>query len=94
METRAKALAQQGLDIGLFLARLVRQEKIPPVSVDPYGNKQGGIALVVWSLAHTPMAGFLAYADALPVDVLRTLEPCLRAYCIFGELFPIPTAAF
>jgi hypothetical protein len=87
METRAKALAQQGLDIGLFLAWLVREEKIPPVSIDPDGNQQGGIALVSWSLAHTPMAGFLAHADALPAEVLRTLEPCLRAYCIFGEHF-------
>jgi len=88
METRAKALAQQGLDIGLFLAWLIREEEIPPMSIDVDGNQQGGIALVAWSLAHTPMAGFLAYADALPTDVLRSLEPCLRAYCIFGERFP------
>jgi hypothetical protein len=87
METRAKSLAQQGLDIGLFLAWLVREEKIPPVSIDADGNQQGGIAVVAWSLAHTPTAGFLAYADALPADVLRTLEPCLRAYCVFGECF-------
>jgi hypothetical protein len=88
METRAKALAQQGIDIGLFLARLVRDEKIPPVSIDQDGNQQGGLVLVAWSLAHTPMSGFLAYADELPVDVLQTLEPCLRTYCIFGEPAP------
>jgi hypothetical protein len=35
----AKALAQQGLDIGLFLTWLIREEKIPPVSIDPDGNK-------------------------------------------------------
>lgn len=85
LETRARALAQQGLDIGLFLAWLVREENIPPVSTDRDGNKQGGIALVAWSLAHTPLAGFLAHADALPTDALRTLDPCLRSYCIFGE---------
>ena len=90
LETRAQALAQQGLDIGLFLAWLVREEKIPPVSIDSDGNQQGGIALVAWSLAHTPVAGFLAHADALPPDDIRTLEPCLRAYCIFGEHFPAP----
>ena len=92
LETRAKALAQQGIDIGLFLAWLVREENIPPVIVDRDGEQQGGIALVAWSLAHTPTAGLLAYADALQADVLRTLEPCLRAYCIFGEyLLTIPS---
>ena len=88
LQTRAKALAQQGLDIGLFLAWLVREEKIPPVSIDPDGNKRGGIALVTWSLAHTPLAGFLAHADALPADARKALEPRLRAYCIFGKRFP------
>jgi len=88
LQTRAKALAQQGLDIGIFLAWLVREEKIPPVSIDSDGNKRGGIALVAWSLAHTPLAGFLAHADALPADARRALEPCLRAYCIFGKRFP------
>ena len=89
LETRAKALAQQGLDMGLFLAWLVREENIPPVSIDRDGKQQGGIALVAWSLAHTPLAGFLAHADALPADALRALDPCLRAYCIFGEHVPI-----
>ena len=85
LPTRAKALAQQGIDIGLFLAWLVREEKIPAMSVNWRGKRQGGIVLVAWSLAHTPLAGFLASADMLPADALRTLEPCLRAYCIFGE---------
>jgi hypothetical protein len=85
LETRAKALAQQGTDIGLFLAWLVREEKIPAMSIDWSGRQQGGIVLVAWSLAHTPLTGFLAHADTLPADALRTLEPCLRAYCIFGE---------
>ena len=85
LETRAKALAQQGLEIGLFLAWLIREENIPPVVIDRDGKRQGGIALVAWSLAHTPLAGFLAHADSLPTDVLRVLDPCLRAYCIFGE---------
>lgn len=85
LETRAKALAQQGLDIGLFLAWLIREENIPPVVIDRDGKQRGGIALVAWSLAHTPLAGFLAHADSLPTDALRILEPCLRAYCIFGE---------
>ena len=88
LQTRAKALAQQGLDIGLFLAWLVREEKIPPVSIDPDGNKRGGIALVPWSLVHTPLVGLLAHADTLPVDARKALEPCLRAYCIFGTRFP------
>ena len=88
LQTRAKALAQQGLDIGLFLAWLVREEKIPPVSIDPDGNKRGGITLVLWSLAHTSLAGFLAHADLLPVDARKALKPCLRAYCIFGNRFP------
>jgi len=77
LQTRAKALAQQGLDIGIFLAWLVREEKIPPVSMDSNGNKRGGIALVSWSLAHTPSAGFLAHADTLPVDAHKALKPCL-----------------
>ena len=85
VETRARALARQGVDVGLFLAWLVRVENIPPVSVDRDGNKQGGIALVAWSLAHTPLAGLLAHADALPPDAVRVLDPCLRSYCIFGE---------
>ena len=88
LQTHGKALVQQGLDIGLFLAWLVRKEKIPPVSIDPDGNKRGGIALVPWSLAHTPLAGFLAHADTLPADARKALEPCLRAYCIFGRCFP------
>jgi hypothetical protein len=85
LETRAKALAQQGLDIGLFLAWLIRETNIPPVVIGRDGKQQGGIALVAWSLAHTPVAGFLAHADSLPTDALRILDPCLRAYCIFGE---------
>lgn len=85
LKTRAKALAQQGTDIGLFLAWLVRKEKIPAMRVDWRGKRQGGIVLVAWSLAHTPLAGLFASADTLPADVIRTLEPCLRSYCIFGE---------
>ena len=88
LQTHAKALAQQGLDIGIFLAWLVCEEKIPPVSMDSNGNKWGGIALVSWSLAHTPSAGFLAHTDTLPVDARKALKPCLRAYCIFGNHFP------
>ena len=42
LRTRAKALAQQGLDIGLFLAWLVREENTPPVSIDRDGNRRGG----------------------------------------------------
>ncbi|KAN0126498.1 Alpha/Beta hydrolase fold [Russula decolorans] len=94
LETRAKALAQQGLDIGLFLAWLIREENIPPVVIDRDGKQQGGIALVAWSLAHTPLAGFLAHADSLPTDTLRVLDPCLRAYCIFDAphgSFGLPT---
>ena len=34
LETRARALARQGLDIGLFLAWLIRKENIPPVVID------------------------------------------------------------
>jgi hypothetical protein len=90
LETRARALAQQGIDIGLFLAWLVREENIPPMVIDRDGNKMGGIALVAWSLAHTPLAGFLAHADKLPADALRALDPCLRSYCIFGELRNVP----
>lgn len=85
LETRARALAQQGLDIGLFLAWIIREENIPPVVIGRDGKRQGGIALVAWSLAHTPLAGLLAHADSLPTDALRVLDPCLRAYCIFGE---------
>jgi len=33
--------------------------------------------------AHTPVAGFLAHADALPADAIRALKHRLRAYCIF-----------
>ena len=92
IQTRAKALAQQGLEIGLFLAWLVREENIPPVSIALDGKKQGGIALIPWSLAHTPLAGLLAHADALPVDARKVLKPSLRAYCIFGRpLLSIPS---
>jgi hypothetical protein len=90
VETRGMALAQQGVDIGLFLAWLVREEKLPPVSTNRNGQQRGGIVLVGWSLAHTSLAGFLAHADALPVDALRALKPCLRAYCIFGEQQALP----
>jgi len=88
LQMRAKALAQQGLDIGLFLAWLVRKEKIPPMSIDPDGNKWGSIALVLWSLMHTSLAGFLTHTDLLPVDARKALKPCLRAYCIFSNYFP------
>jgi hypothetical protein len=44
LKTRAKALAQQGLDIGLFLAWLIREANIPPVVIDQDGKQQGGIA--------------------------------------------------
>ncbi|KAI0065818.1 alpha/beta-hydrolase [Artomyces pyxidatus] len=83
LEVRADALSKQGVEIGLFLAWLVHTQGIPPVTADADGTSQGGLALVAWSLAHTPMAAFLAYADALPEDARATLEPCLRAYCIY-----------
>ena len=88
LQTYAKALAQQGLDIGIFLAWLVHEEKIPPISMDLNGNKWGGITLVSWSLMHTPSAGFFAHADTLLVDACKALKPCLQAYCIFGNCFP------
>ena len=57
LETGAKALAQQGLGMGLFCSWLIREENIPPMSIDWDGKQQGGIALVVWSLAHMPSQG-------------------------------------
>ena len=53
----AKALAQQGLGMGLFCSWLVREENIPPMSIDQNGKQQGGIALVAWSLVHMPLQG-------------------------------------
>ena len=79
LETCAKALAQLDLDMGI-LSWLVHKENVPLVSIDWDGKQQDGIVLVVWSLVHMPLAGFLVYADAL-----RALDPCFWAYCIFGE---------
>ena len=79
LETCAKALAQLNLDMGI-LSWLVHEENVPLVSIDWDGKQQDGIVLVVWSLVHMPLAGFLVYADAL-----RALDPCFWAYCIFGE---------
>ncbi|KAI0265827.1 hypothetical protein BC834DRAFT_154529 [Gloeopeniophorella convolvens] len=92
--TRANALAQQGTDIGLFLAWLVREARIPPVRTARDGTQRGGIALVAWSLAHTALAGLLAHAHALPADARAVLGRCLRAYCIFDAphvSFGLPT---
>ncbi|KAI0043485.1 hypothetical protein FA95DRAFT_1546320 [Auriscalpium vulgare] len=86
---RAKALGQQGLDVGHFLAWFVRTQSVPPVS-----GRFGGIALVAWSLAHTPLAGLLAFADQLPEDVRSVLGTYLRAYCIYDAphgAFGLPT---
>ena len=57
LETRAKALAQQGLSMGLFHSWLVREENIPPMSIDWDGKQQGSIALVAWLLVHMPLRG-------------------------------------
>ena len=57
LETHAKALAQQGLGMGLFCSWLVHEENIPPMSIDWDGKQQGGIVLVAWSLVHMPLRG-------------------------------------
>ena len=54
LDTRAKALAQQ--DLGLSFVARTRGEH-PSCSIDRDRKQQGGIALVAWSLAHTPLGG-------------------------------------
>ena len=70
LQTCANTLAQQGTDIGLFLAWLVCKEKIPTMSFNWRGKQQGGIVLIACLLAHTSLAGFLAATDTLLMDVL------------------------
>jgi hypothetical protein len=55
-------------------------------------GRGGGIALVAWSLTHTPLVRFLAHADALPADAGGGPSNHLSDLCLASASHTVPPA--
>ena len=74
-------LQARGLEIARFLAWVIREKKIPRASDD---KKEGGLAILGWSLGNLTTMAFMRYLNTYPSDVLEALRPYLRTLFIYG----------
>ena len=75
-------LHARGLEIARFLVYVVKELKIPPVSAD---KKEGGLAVLGWSLGNVTTLAFLSYLKTYPSEVIQALNSYLRSFFLFGK---------
>lgn len=74
-------LRARGLELAQFLIWMIREKKIPKASAN---GREGGLALLGWSLGNVTTMAFLRHFETFPKDVAETIEPYLRTLIIYG----------
>ena len=72
----------RGLQYATFISNFVKENGIPPISQD---GKEGGVALVGWSLGSTYAIAPLAYVDTYPPQLQAFLKQYVRGLILQGE---------
>ncbi|KAH9924427.1 uncharacterized protein B0H18DRAFT_1012126 [Fomitopsis serialis] len=75
-------LHRRGFEIAAFVAWFIRNENIPPFTLN--GNDiRGGISVLGWSWGNTMSLSFIARASELPKEDQEFLEAYMRALVIY-----------
>lgn len=81
-EQKTELFRARGLEFTNFVDRFVEQNALPPVTAD---KKQGGFAILGWSLGGAYAAAAVANVDALPEAGRARFASGLRALILHGE---------
>ncbi|KAH8114764.1 hypothetical protein DFH11DRAFT_1508701 [Phellopilus nigrolimitatus] len=87
-------LQKRGLEIARFLVWIISEKKIPQSN-----GTSGGLALLGWSLGNVTTLSFLAHLGSYPQEIIATLEPYLRTFCLYDIQntylgYPSPEGAY
>ncbi|TFY74065.1 hypothetical protein EWM64_g9947 [Hericium alpestre] len=81
-ESWTEFFRQRAFEIGEFLAWFAQTQDIPKFSESETGKAEGGIALVSWSAGIRSTMGLMGFADRLPENTGKALDPYFRAFCL------------
>ena len=88
-DTAAKTgfLQARALEIASFLEKFTQENNLPQSSPD---GKQGGIALLGWSLGNVLALSVVGLAQHFPRGLQDNLDPYLRRLVLYGICGPSP----
>ncbi|KAF8643346.1 hypothetical protein AX16_009075 [Volvariella volvacea WC 439] len=78
VEGHRKYLAQQGVELALFLDRFIVEQAVPPAA----SNGEGGVVPIGWSLGSINIHAFLSSLDKVPKETLDRLEKYIQTVVI------------
>ncbi|EJD04688.1 uncharacterized protein FOMMEDRAFT_27031 [Fomitiporia mediterranea MF3/22] len=80
VEAQVAFLKARGLEIARFLVWVITEKKIPTASAD---GKEGGLAVLGWSMGNLTTMAFMRHLNAYPRDLVESIRPYLRALYIY-----------
>ncbi|KAL5510980.1 hypothetical protein ACEPAG_3699 [Sanghuangporus baumii] len=91
-------LRARGLEIARFLVWVIREKNIPRASSSADG-REGGLAVLGWSLGNLITMAFMRYLKSYPSEVVEAIRPYLRTFYIYecgaGTLgYPSPEGGY
>ncbi|KAL5498105.1 hypothetical protein ACEPAH_2235 [Sanghuangporus vaninii] len=89
-------LQARGLEIARFLVWVIKEKNIPRANAD---GKEGGLAVLGWSLGNLITMAFMRYLKTYPSEIVETIRPYLRTFYIYecgaGTLgYPSPEGGY
>lgn len=76
-------IRKQGLEVAAFLKYLIETHRLPPLEIGAK-SRQGGIALLAWSLGNAFSMSMLGNFESLGSETRVLLEKYLRAVVVYG----------
>lgn len=83
-EVRTVAMKGFGLELAVFLTRLIDIHNIPKPSTHA-NRRTGGLSVIVWSLGNMTLLSFLAFGHEYPAEIRSVLEEYLHTAIAYGE---------
>lgn len=81
-EQKTTFLNAQGNHLTTFIDKFIQQNHLPAISTD---GKQGGIAVLGWSLGNTLSLASISNLDSAPADVQARFTKYLRSIIMLGK---------
>jgi pimeloyl-ACP methyl ester carboxylesterase len=81
---KIQVLGDGAREIAVFMDKFIQEQAIPRPSAD---GRTGGVALCGWSLGNVQGLAFMALGHDDPPGVVERLEPYLKTYIIYGNIF-------
>lgn len=81
---KAKFMTARGVEIATFIDNFIRLYNLPGVSDD---GRNGGIAVLGWSLGNAFSIATIASVPTLPADIKQRLAMYTRALIMQGNIF-------